>query len=188
MVNAVPINSARDTRIEMTDNSMNSHCEKDDQLIVLNYFRLIDEKDMSCLLNLFTEDCMIYEPFSRGLLSDEGKGKKPLKGRNEIESFFHVVMMASDGLKHEIEFVCPPFEKNRQMGDSVSSTSSSVVTAVVTFYSNEGGNKLKQKLVFHIVSEQKYYTIDKLTHYANNKDIDKDKRRIERLCVYTFNG
>ena len=94
----------------MTDNSMNSHYKKDDQLLVLNYFRLIDEKDMPSLLNLFTEECMIYEPFSRSLLSNEGTDKKPLKGRNEIESFFHVVMMASDGLKHEIEFVCSPFE------------------------------------------------------------------------------
>ena len=69
------------------------------------------------------------------------------------------------------------------MGDTVSSTSSSVVTALASFYSNEGGNKLKQKLVFHIVSEQKYYTLDKMTHYANDKDINKDKRRIESLCV-----
>ena len=44
--------------------------------------------------------------------------KSRLKGRNEIESFFHVVMMASDGLKHEIEFVCSPFEHNRQIGDT----------------------------------------------------------------------
>ena len=36
---------------------MNSHNEKeDDQQIVMKYFRLIDEKDMSSLLNLFTED------------------------------------------------------------------------------------------------------------------------------------
>ncbi len=166
----------------MTDNHINSHYEKDDQHIVLNYFHLIDEKDMPGLLNLFTEDRMIYEPFSKGPLSNEGKGKKPLKGRNEIESFFHVVMMASDGLKHEIEFVCSPFEHNRQMGD----TSSSVVTAVVTFYSNEARNKLKQKLIFHIVSEQKHYTPDEITHCANDKDINKDARRIERLCIVHF--
>lgn len=157
----------------MTDNRVNSHYEKDDQNIVLKYLHLIDEKDMSGLLNLFTEDCMIYEPFSRGPLSNEGKGKKPLKGRNEIESFFHIVMMASDGLKHDIEFVCSPFEHNRQMGDTVSSASSSVVTAVVTFYSDEARNKLKQKLVFHIVSELNHYTLE-------------DTRRIERLCIVHF--
>lgn len=157
----------------MTDNRVNSHYEKDDQNIVLKYLHLIDEKDMPGLLNLFTEDCMIYEPFSRGPLSNEGKGKKPLKGRNEIESFFHIVMMASDGLKHDIEFICSPFEHNRQMGDTVSSASSSVVTAVVTFYSDEARNKLKQKLVFHIVSELNHYTLE-------------DTRRIERLCIVHF--
>ena len=108
---------------------MNSHNEKDDQHIVLKYFRLIEEKDMPGLLNLFTEDCTIYEPFSGGLKSNEGERKKPLKGRNEIESFFHIVMMAFDGLKHEIEFVCPPIEHTRLVADTVISTSSSVVSA-----------------------------------------------------------
>ena len=103
----------------MNDNRVNSYYEKDDQHIVLNYLHLIDEKDMPGLLNLFTEDCIIYEPFSRGPLSNEGKGKKPLKGSNEIESFFHIVMMATDGLKYRIEFVSSPFEHNRQMGDTV---------------------------------------------------------------------
>lgn len=163
---------------------MKSHIEKDDQHIVLKYFRLIDEKDLPGLLNLFTEDCTIYEPFSRGLLSNEGKTKKPLKGRNEIESFFHVVMMASDGLQHEIEFVCSSIEHTRQVGDTGISTSSSVVSVLATFYGNEGGNKLKQKLVFHIIAEQKRDTLDKMSRYGNDKDINNETRRIERLCVH----
>ena len=163
---------------------MNSHNEKeDDRHIVMKYFRLIDEKDMPSLLNLFTEDCTIYEPFSRDFLSYEGKGKKPLKGRNEIESFFHVVMVASDGLKHEIKFVHSPIEHTRQNGDSVITTSSSVVSAVATYYRNEGGDKLKQKLVFHIVSEQKHDTLDMTTRYGNDNDISNDTRKIERLYV-----
>lgn len=162
---------------------MKSHIEKDDQHIVLKYFRLIDEKDLPGILNLFTEDCTIYEPFSRDLLSNEGKTKKPLKGRNEIESFFHVVMMASDGLKHEIEFVCPPIKHTRQVGDTGISTSSSVVSVLATFYGKEG-NKLKQKLVFHLVAEQKRDTLDKMSRYGNDKDINNETRRIERLYVH----
>jgi ketosteroid isomerase-like protein len=165
---------------------MNFHNEKDDQLIVLKYFRLIDEKDMPSLLNLFTEDCTIYEPFSRDFPSNEGKGKKPLKGTNEIESFFHVVMMASDGLKHEIEFVYSPIEHTRQNGDSVTTRSSSVVSALATFYRYEGGDKLKQKLVFNIVSEQIHDTLNKITRYGNDKDIKIDTRKIERLYVCDF--
>jgi SnoaL-like domain len=168
---------------------MNSHNEKeDDQQIVMKYFRLIDEKDMSSLLNLFTEDCTIYEPFSRDFLSDEGKNKKPLKGRNEVESFFHVVMMASDGLKHEIEFVHSPIEEPRQNGDSVITKSSSVVSALATFYRYEGGNKLKQKLVFHIVSGLKYDNLNKIRCCGNDKDCNIDTRKIERLYVCDFSG
>jgi len=168
---------------------MNSHNEKeDDQHMVMKYFRLIDEKDMSSLLNLFTEDCTIYEPFSRDFLSDEGKNKKPLKGRNEVESFFHVVMMASDGLKHEIEFVHSPIKDTRQNGDSVITKSSSVVSALATFYRYEGGNKLKQKLVFHIVSGLKYDTFNKIICCGNDKDFNIDTRKIERLYVCDFNG
>jgi hypothetical protein len=171
----------------MTDNRMNFYYEKDDQHIVLNYFQLIDEKDMPGLLNLFSENCMIYEPISRGPSLDEGKGKRPLKGRNEIESFFHVVMMASDGLKHDIEFVCSSFKHKRELCGAISSNPSSVLPVVVTFYSNEAGNKLKQKFVFHIVSEQNHNTLDKMRHCANDNDYCKNTRRIERLCIYTFN-
>lgn len=44
---------------------MNFDSKNNSHHIVLKYFRLIDEKDMHSLLNLFTDDCIIYEPFSR---------------------------------------------------------------------------------------------------------------------------
>jgi ketosteroid isomerase-like protein len=171
----------------MTKVRMNPYYEKDDQHIVLKYFQLIDEKDMPGLLNLFSEDCMIYEPISRGPPSNEGKDKKPLKGRNEIESFFHVVMMASDGLKHDIDFACSSFEHKSEAGGAISSNPSSVLPAVVTFYSNEAGNKLKQKFVFHIVTEQNHNPLNKMPHCANDKNYSKNTRRIEKLCISTFN-
>ena len=92
------------------DDGTNFHIEIDDQDIILKYFRLIDEKNMPGLLSLFTEDCTVYEPLGKGLQSNEERGKRPLKGRNEIESFFYVVMVATDGLKHGIEFVCSSVE------------------------------------------------------------------------------
>ncbi|MGC1131390.1 MAG: hypothetical protein WA941_01100 [Nitrososphaeraceae archaeon] len=52
-------------------------------------------------------------------------------------------MVASDGLKHEIKFVHSPIEHTRQNGDSVITMSSSVVSALATYYGNEGGDKLK---------------------------------------------
>ena len=169
--------------MKSTDDGTNFHIEIDDQDIVLKYFRLIDEKNMPSLLSLFTEDCTVYEPFGKSLQSNEEKGKKPLKGRNEIESFFHVVMVATDGFKHEIEFVCSSIGNTREMGDTDSSRPSSVVSVLATFYRNEGGNKLRQKLDFHITSEQKYDTLDKIMHYDNDKDINNYTRKIESLCV-----
>lgn len=53
---------------------------------------------MERLLNLFTEDGIIYEPFSREHSSYSGIGKTSLKGRSEIESFLNVVMMASTNI------------------------------------------------------------------------------------------
>lgn len=170
---------------------MNSQFELDDQDIVLKYFRLIDEKDMHNLLNLFTEDCRIYEPFSKGHMSsdNEGKEKPQLKGRSEIESFFHVVMMACDGLKHEIKFEYEPFRHIELLEDTIISTSSSVVSALVTFYGNEGENKLRQEIIFHIVSESGHDTSGKIpqnrgsNNNNNNNEIENDRRRIKSLCV-----
>lgn len=114
---------------------MNPNFEKDDQDIIEKYFRLIDEKDMPSLLDLFTEDCRIYEPFSRDPLFNDnvGKVKTSLKSRSEIESFFQVVMMACDGLKHKIEFICKPIKNNKCLGDTVISTSSSVIPTWLHF-------------------------------------------------------
>jgi hypothetical protein len=137
---------------------------------------------------LFTEDCRVYEPLGRSLQSNEEKEKTPLKGRNEIESFFYVVMMATDGLKHEIEFVCSSIENTREMDDDAdNSRPSSVVSVLVAFYGNDRGNKLIQKLDFYIVSEQKYDTLDKIMHFDNDKNINIDTRKIESLCVH-FSG
>jgi ketosteroid isomerase-like protein len=49
---------------------MDSDSENMNRHVVLKYFRMIDEKDMHSLLNLFREDCAIYEPFSKELTPD----------------------------------------------------------------------------------------------------------------------
>jgi len=50
---------------------MNSHIKDDNHQIVSDYFRLIAKKDMHGLLKLFTDDCIVYEPFSRRLAGYE---------------------------------------------------------------------------------------------------------------------
>jgi hypothetical protein len=175
---------------------MNSHFEADDQDIVLRYFRLIEEKDMHKLLSLFTEDCRIYEPFSKGHVSSDNEViDKPLKGRSEIESFLHIVMMACDGLKREIRFESEgPFRHIKLLDDTVISKSPSIVSTLATFYRNERENRLSQKIIFHIVSEPDNDPNDPSDKiHANrenssdstdeNEDIDNNRRRIRSLYV-----
>jgi hypothetical protein len=174
---------------------MNSYFEPDDRDIVLRYFRLIEEKDMHKLLNLFTEDCRIYEPFSKGRVSSDNEViDKPLKGRSEIESFLHIVMMACDGLKREIRFESEPFRYIKLFDDTVISISSSIVSTLATFYRNERENRLSQKIIFHIVSEPDYGPNDPSDKIHGNRenssdstdeneDIDNNRRRIRSLYV-----
>lgn len=67
---------------------------------------------MHGLLNTFTDDCIIYEPFSNRciLYNNDGAKKSYLNGSSEIGSFFYIVMMASDGLQYEIKFTDEPMD------------------------------------------------------------------------------
>jgi len=63
---------------------------------VYEYFRLVKNKDINRLLDLFADDAIIYEPFSN---IQEG-----LRGKSAIKPFLEIVLMANDGLQHKIEF------------------------------------------------------------------------------------
>lgn len=62
--------------------------------IVFDYFNVIKIKDIERLMNLFSPDAIIYEPFS--------KVTGGLKGSHAIESFLKIVIMASDALQNHI--------------------------------------------------------------------------------------
>lgn len=66
---------------------------KGNEIIVKEYFNRIKSKDLEGLLELFSDDAVIYEPFSKA---------KCLLGKNEIKSFLKSVIMANDGLQYEI--------------------------------------------------------------------------------------
>ncbi|MGC1135564.1 MAG: hypothetical protein WA941_22245 [Nitrososphaeraceae archaeon] len=126
---------------------MNSHIKDDNHQIVSDYFRQIAKKDMHGLLKLFTDDCIVYEPFSRRLASHSNNGieKSCLKGKYQIESFFNIVMMASDGLQYEIEFIDDPIDTGYESPNNTtnSTLSSSIVSVLTTFYRNQGADKLQ---------------------------------------------
>jgi ketosteroid isomerase-like protein len=94
--------------------------------IISEYFKLVANRDVDALLNLFADDAVVYEPFSK---SDYG-----LRGKSAIEPFLKVVLMANDKLKHTI--VTGKRQENRE---------SNQITALVTF---EKGDKLEGKFTF----------------------------------------
>src|SRR5207237_10444011 len=62
--------------------------------VVYQYFRCIDGKDLSGILDLFDYEAVINEPFSNITGG--------LKGRSSIEPFLKVAMMANSNLKRTI--------------------------------------------------------------------------------------
>lgn len=95
--------------------------------IVYEYFRLISNKDVPGLLDLFAEDSVVYEPFSK----EDG-----LRGKPKIEHFLKVAVMANAGLKRTIGFV---------------QKSADAITALVTF---ERGDSVKGRFSFLFATEE----------------------------------
>jgi SnoaL-like domain len=107
--------------------------------IVYEYFRLIKNKDIDGILNLFNENAVIYEPFS----NIEGG----LQGKSAIRPFFDVVLMANDGLQYKIEFVKAQDGSNNENKED----SNNQVTALVTF---ERGGTVQGQFTFKLRSEE----------------------------------
>ena len=76
----------------MTDNNY-PHNGKDNVVIIKEYFNRIKSKDLDGLLDLFSDDAVIHEPFSR---------TTSLVGKTEIRPFLKSVIMANEGLQYEI--------------------------------------------------------------------------------------
>jgi hypothetical protein len=114
--------------------------------IVSDYFNLIKIKDIERLMNLFSPDAIIYEPFS--------KVTGGLKGRHAIESFLKIVIMASDALQNHIVIEnvtdkncsCVDGNHNHNAKNSCNNSfDTKVINALVTF---ERGNSLKARFTF----------------------------------------
>ena len=67
--------------------------EKDNEIIVKEYFSRIKSRDIEGLLELFSDDAVIHEPFSRA---------RRLFGKTEIKPFLKSVIMANEGLQYKI--------------------------------------------------------------------------------------
>jgi len=93
--------------------------------IVQQYFKFIESRDIQGALDLFDDDAVIYEPFSKSA---------GLNGRSAIEPFLQVSMMANSDLHRTIEIEKRPDKEP-----------DNIVVALVTF---EKGDKVQGRFTF----------------------------------------
>jgi hypothetical protein len=89
------------------------------------------------LLDLFVDDALIDEPFSK---SEAGKGG--LHGKSAIEPFLDVAIMVNAGLREEIEI-----EKSKLRSDNG-------IKRVIAYVTFERGGKVKARFTFELTSEE----------------------------------
>ena len=99
--------------------------------IILQYFRLLQTKDIDGLRNLFWHDAIVYEPFSNM--------ERGLRGWSQIEPFLKVAIMANESLSSKIivdesGLLKDTSSEDKQKKDNNNaSKSSDIVEALVTF-------------------------------------------------------
>lgn len=145
---------------------------KSERDIVFEYFRRIRDKDVSGLLDLFTDDAVIYEPFSK---SEDIQGKTTgLHGKQGIEPFLGVVVMANEGIEGNIT-IDKIYEK---IDDS--NNKSTEVSAFVTF---ERGDRITARFTFELISP--------VTNISNNSEnyinTNQNEKKIKSLLIQFTN-
>jgi ketosteroid isomerase-like protein len=147
----------------------------DDKDIVFEYFRLIKNKDLEHLLDLFAYDAVVYEPFS--------KLAGGLRGRSAIESFLKVAIMANDALKHEIIIEKKTYtttmddtsgnkdDNTINYGKNISNKS---ITALVTF---ERGDSATARFTFELNSD------DEDSNNSSDRFFNSKQKMIKTLHI-----
>ncbi len=100
--------------------------------VVRDYFYRLQDGDIVGLLNMFSDNAIIHEPFSK---------LKSLRGRSEIESFLKTVIMVISGMRQELKI---------ERSEHESSKNQIVVTA--TFHK---GNSIKCRFIFELSGYEK---------------------------------
>lgn len=160
----------------------------DGKSLVFEYFRLIKEKDVDGLLDLFTDDAVIYEPFSK--LSTAGDG---IRDRISMKAFFQVVVMANEGLEYSIasqeprevdeEYTISNSSNCNNSKKMVKAQNSSAITALVRF---ERGRSAYARFIFETV---KCPASDILTcNEGRGEKRTHETRKIKNLCIEFLNA
>ena len=116
--------------------------DKDNEIIAQEYFKRIKSGDVHGLLELFSDDSVIYEPFSRS---------KRLSGKSEIEPFLKTVIMANEGLQYELEIVKQNYKQKKKQNNvliaRVIFRKDNEIRSRFTFgFDNSDGTKLIRKI------------------------------------------
>ena len=139
---------------------------KSERDIVFEYFRRIRDKDVAGLLDLFTDDAVIYEPFSK---SEDIQGKTTgVHGKQGIESFLGVVVMANEGVEGNITI-----DKIYEKSDNPNNKSTKV-SAIVTF---ERGKRITARFTFELISPAT----------NNNINTNQNEKKIKSLHIQFTN-
>lgn len=99
--------------------------------MVIDYFNLIGAGKIDELLNLFSEEAIIDEPFSKSLVV----------GKFQIEMFLKTVIMANRGMQTELEFLRSDNEVSPLIV-FVSFIKSSILKGKFTFEFDDTGSKM----------------------------------------------
>ena len=95
--------------------------------VITQYFRLMQNKNIDGLKDLFWSDAIVYEPFS--------KVEQGLKGWSQIEPFLKVAIMANESLSNKITFEESSRIRNEDQNGKKDNGNShnDIVEALVTF-------------------------------------------------------
>lgn len=143
---------------------------RSDEDIVFEYFRLIKNKDITGLLDLFVDDAVVYEPFSK---SDDIQGKTMgLRGKRAIEPFLGVAVMANEGLRGNVAI-----DKSDKKTDG-SENRPNQICAIVTF---ERGDRITARFTFELISPVNNNNDD------DNMKINQKEKKIKSLRIQFIN-
>ena len=142
---------------------------RSDEDIVFEYFRLIKNKDIIGLLDLFVDDAVVYEPFSKSDIQGKTMG---LRGKRAIEPFLGVAVMANEGLRGNVTI-----DKSDKKTDG-SENRSNQICAIVTF---ERGERITARFTFELISPVNNNSDD------DNMKINQKEKKIKSLRIQFTN-
>lgn len=107
------------------------HAHEINEQLVIEYFKKITFNDVDGLLRLFSEDAVIFQPFT----------KTAIAGKSQIESFLKTVFMANSGMQRDLRFERTPGD-NAQLIVFVTFLKSAILKGKFTFKFDTKNSKL----------------------------------------------